>query len=139
MIREMHKTDLAALQKVYLDARVATFYWHDPDEFKLTDFESSTEDEWVLVAEIDGEIVGFSSVSEGCFLHNLFVLPTAQGKGVGNKLLAACFAGKLNKPARLKCTVRNTTACGFYEANGWVVEQANVEHEFDPYNLYLMA
>lgn len=137
IIREMQRGDLAALQKLYQLCRIATFDWHPPDEFKLEDFEKSTEGEWVLVAENNGEIVGFSSVSEGCFLHNLFIVSSAQGEGVGKALLAACFAGKLNKPARLKCTVQNTNACGFYEANGWVIEQANVDNEFDPYHLFV--
>lgn len=132
----MIAADLPALQKIYLEARIDTFDWLSPDQFKREDFEKSTEGEWVLVAELDGEIVGFSSVSENNFLHNLFVNNAHHGKGLGKALLAACFAGKLNKPARLKCIVRNTKACAFYEANGWSIEQANVEYAPDPYHLY---
>lgn len=134
-IREMTATDTPALQKLYLDARVDTFHWLPDGSFKLEDFDESTEGEWILVAEMDGQIVGFSSVGSEHFLHNLFVAPAAQGKNVGKQLLVACFAGKLNKPARLKCTVRNTKACGFYAANGWEIEQANVAHDPDPYHL----
>lgn len=137
-IREMTRADRPALQQIYLDARVETFHWWPDGSFKLEDFDESTEGEWVLVAEMQGKIVGFSSVWEDHFLHNLFVAATAQSKGVGQQLIAACFEGKLNKPARLKCTVKNTKACGFYEANGWEIEEANVANDPDPYHLYIL-
>lgn len=137
--REMLPSDLAALQKIYQKCRIETFDWWPADAFKHEDFEKSTQGEWVLVAELNGEIVGFASGGSEHFLHNLFVSPTAQGKGVGKQLIAACFADKLTKPARLKCTVRNTNACAFYEANGWVIEEANVAYDPDPYHLYLFT
>ena len=137
-IREMTASDRPALQQIYLDARVETFHWWPEGTFKLEDFEASTEGEWVLVAEVEGEIIGFSSVGGEHFLHNLFISPSKQGKGVAKQLLAACFEGKLNKPARLKCTVRNTKACGFYEANGWQIEEADVAHDPDPYHLFVL-
>jgi GNAT superfamily N-acetyltransferase len=48
------------------------------------------------VAEIDGEIVGFSnsvihpgtwSTGPACYLEDLFVDPTARGKGIGRALI----------------------------------------------------
>ncbi|MBL1420239.1 MAG: GNAT family N-acetyltransferase [Alphaproteobacteria bacterium] len=132
-IREMAASDTRALQQIYLDARVETFHWWPAGSFKLEDFEKSR----VLVAELEGKMVGFSSSGDEHFLHNLFVAPAAQGKGIGKQLLAACFASKLNKPVRLKCTVRNTKACAFYEANGWEIEAANVANDPDPYHLYI--
>lgn len=137
-IREMTRADIPALQRVYLDARVETFYWWPDDSFKLEDFDKSIEDEWVLVAEMESRIVGFSSVGGNHFLHNLFVASAAQGMGVGKQLLAACFEGKLNKSARLKCVVRNTKACGFYIANGWEIEEANVADDPDSYHLFVL-
>lgn len=137
IIREMVASDLASVQQLYLTCCIATFNWRSPDEFKLEDFNKTTKGEWFLVAEQDGEIIGFSSVWEDHFLHNLFVAPSAHGQGIGTKLLAACFAGKLNTPARLKCVVRNTKACSFYEAKGWVIDEANVEDDPDNYHLYV--
>lgn len=137
-IREMNSADIAVLQKIYLEARIATFYWWPDGLFKLEDFDKSTEGEWVLVAEMEGKIVGFSSVGGDNFLHNLFVAPAAQGLGVGKQLLAACFEGKLTKPARLKCVVKNTKACDFYEANGWEIDEANVADDPDPYHLFVL-
>lgn len=72
-IREMTLADIPALKKIYLDARVDAFYWWPDGSFKLDDFDESTEGEWVLVAELDGKIVGFSSSGSDYFLHNFFV------------------------------------------------------------------
>ncbi|MCJ8322400.1 MAG: GNAT family N-acetyltransferase [Rhizobiales bacterium] len=136
--------DVDALQQLYMAARIATFDWLPPKLFKLEDLQKSIEGEWVFVAIIDGEIAGFCSIwlIEN-FIHNLFVAPNSQGGNIGKSLINYAFAHGLKKPARLKCTVKNTNACGFYTANGWVVEQANVENNNDlsddPYHLFVLT
>lgn len=138
-IRDMLPRDLVVLREIYLAGRIAVYGEVLADGFLLEDFDKSTEDEWVLVAEMDGEVVGFSSVSGDDFLHNLFVVQGQHGRGVGKQLLAACFAGKLNKPARLKCLAENSQAIGFYEVNGWVIVEADVDDPMGAYHLMVIS
>ena len=90
------------------------------------------------MAEDDSRVVGFSSVwLQDNFIHHLFVDPTQQGRGIGKMLLEACLNGKLCKPARLKCVVRNQQACEFYERLGWRVESTTEDGPMGPYHSYL--
>lgn len=127
-IREMSAKDEPALAALFLQCRRHTFFWVQKDFFSLSDFKKEIEGEWVIVAEQNSKIVGFASIwVQDNFLHHLYVSPNAQGKGIGPQLLEACFRGKLKKPARLKCVIRNTKACQFYEHLGWKIEMTNPE------------
>lgn len=106
--------------------------------FQFKDFAVDTEGERVIVADRGGDIVGFASVwTEGSFLHNLFVERNAQGVGIGRQLLHACLEMGLKKPARLKCVVKNRTACEFYERMGWRNESTSDEGPLGPYHVYI--
>jgi len=138
-IREMKPADKRSLQKNYLECRKKTFDWLDPASFGLADFDKDTEGEWLLVAEDDSRVVGFSPVwVEDNFLHHLFVNPAFQSQGIGKTLLKACLDQKLKRPARLKCVVRNRMACNFYEKTGWVVESTSATGPMGPYHNYLL-
>ncbi|WP_274629483.1 GNAT family N-acetyltransferase [Arvimicrobium flavum] len=77
-----------------------------------------------IVAEIEGEIVGFATVlpAEAAFqaeLEDLFVAPEAWRKGVGRKLLAEaeCRASAIG--ARTLLVVAGERARPFYGASGY--------------------
>jgi N-acetylglutamate synthase-like GNAT family acetyltransferase len=56
----------------------------------LEDFEDTVRDAQVHVAELDGRVVGVAVLKitdEGFYLDNVAVRPSAQGAGVGRKLL----------------------------------------------------
>lgn len=136
-IREMQSTDLDQLRHLYKDVRQRTFDWMPEDSFHLHDFDKDTEGEWILVAEINNQIIGFAAVwVQDAFLHHLFLRPTHQRQGVGRKLLDACFAGQLRQPARLKCVIRNTPACRFYEKQGWLIESESLTGPMGSYRVY---
>lgn len=137
IIRDMEAADLPALRIIYLEARIKAFNWWNPDDIKLAEFDASTEGETVYVADSGHGIVGFISMRESNFIHNLFIDVNQQSKGVGKALIQYAFENFLKKPVRLKCTVRNTGGVGFYLANGWQIEQADVEHDPDPYHLFV--
>lgn len=120
-VRPFEPQDLAALRRLFLQARTATFTWLDATTFQLHDFDLHTLGERVLVALLDGEPVGFASIWEpDSFLHNLFIAPAAQRRGVGAALLAAC-AAYFTQPPTLKCLKANANALAFYERMGWRV------------------
>lgn len=139
LIREASQADHSELEQIYLECRRSTFNWVDPKSFNLSDFKRDTEGEWILVAERAGKIIGFSSVwVQDNFLHHLYVHPKAQGKGVGRSLLDACFKGNLQRPARLKCVIKNLRACEFYEALGWTKESTTTtDAELGSYYTYV--
>jgi len=76
--------------------------------------------EWMLVAEIDGRVVGYAAVS-GNHVENLYVDPAVQGQGVGRGLLAA-VEERLVGPITLRCLLVNTRARSLYERCGFTVD-----------------
>jgi GNAT superfamily N-acetyltransferase len=88
----------------------------------------------VIVAEVDGLIVGFSAVKAG-WLDHLYVVPEWQGRGVGGALLGRAMrehAAGLS----LWAFVANHRAIAFYARAGFVEVlrtdgSANEEHEPD--------
>lgn len=88
----------------------------------------------VLVAEQDGELLGFAAVTQASpmsahagvlVVNGLGVAPAAQGAGVGRALIEAAVEQARARGAR-KLTLRvlgsNTRALALYERAGFVVE-----------------
>ena len=106
--------------RIFLDARRKAFPWQPADRFGLDDYYDCVEDELVIVAEVDGEVVGFVSIDQPeRFIHNLFIDPAWQQRGIGTVLLREALA-ELRGTAQLTCAARNAAARAFYEHNGWV-------------------
>ena len=97
--------------------------------------------EWTIVAADAADILGYASVT-GCHLENLFIDPTAQGRGVGAALLAE-FEAQLRgtfDTATLRCLHANRNARRFYERHGYEVRETQtvVLHDH-PLPAWLMA
>ncbi|HYH19506.1 MAG TPA: GNAT family N-acetyltransferase [Azospirillum sp.] len=106
--------------RIFLDGRRRAFPWQPAERFGLDDYYDCVEDETVLVAEVDGRVVGFVSIDRPQrVVHNLFIDPDWQNRGIGTALLREALAS-LNGPAELTCAARNAAARAFYEHNGWV-------------------
>jgi len=118
-IRAASELDYPELRYIYLESRRKSFHWADSDEMALEDFDKDTIEEYILLAEENGQIIGFASLYlPDNFIHNLFIHPDYSGKGAGRQLLQASIE-KMNKPIRLKCVSENHKAMKFYEKNGW--------------------
>ncbi|HRE83771.1 MAG TPA: GNAT family N-acetyltransferase [Opitutaceae bacterium] len=113
--------DQAALSRLFVEVRRATFTWRDPHAFSEADFEEQTLGESVWLAEgASGEILGFISIWEpDAFIHHLYVLPAYQRQGIGRALLNHTRRW-LPLPHRLKCLELNSRALRFYRQEGWV-------------------
>lgn len=75
------------------------------------------EAELRLVAEIDGQIVGFAA-SNSTHLEMLFVDPSAQGRNIGLHLLSA-FEQHQEDDVTLNVLTLNPRARAFYERHGY--------------------
>ena len=126
-IRELTASDRDAVRAVFVASRDAAFVWNPPGSHRLEDFDAATAGEVVLVARIDGAPVGFASVwVPDSFLHNLFVHPAFQRRGVGSALLEACTP-HFSATATLKCLRQNRSALRFYRARGWSVRSKGAD------------
>ncbi|MFD2262446.1 GNAT family N-acetyltransferase [Lacibacterium aquatile] len=121
-LRHAVPTDADRCAEIYLASRRATFTWVEPERFQLADYAESIKGEEVWVAELDGEVRAFASFFlPESFLHNLFVMPGWQRRGLGQALL-----GQVQRicppPVRLKCLANNISARMFYQSMGWTEE-----------------
>jgi GNAT superfamily N-acetyltransferase len=136
-IRKLHLADIPAAALVHRIAFDERLPWiaglHTPDEDR--DFWSVHvfRDCVVWGAEEEGALVGVIAFRED-WIDQLYVLPRAQGRGVGNRLLDV--AKSAFPQLSLWTFQRNASARRFYEAHGFVaVDQtdgaANEEREPD--------
>ncbi|WP_053374464.1 GNAT family N-acetyltransferase [Paenibacillus sp. FJAT-27812] len=131
-IRAATETDYPALRHIFLESRRKSFVWANNKEMALEDFDRQTIEEYIILAEEDGHMLGFASLYlPENFIHHLFVHPQFARKGAGSKLLQAAIA-KMNKPMTLKCVSQNQIAMQFYEKHGWkkVVEEGSPEEKY---------
>ncbi|WP_039058650.1 GNAT family N-acetyltransferase [Enterobacter sp. Bisph1] len=131
IIRRFQESDRPFLRTLYLSARKASWHWLDSSDWRLEDFDADTLDETVWVAEENGHRLGFASVYDNDnFLHNLFVDPDCQGKGVGSALLKK-VQSTFTSTGALKCLAQNKAAMAFYQRHGWHIEAQGVSPEGD--------
>jgi ribosomal protein S18 acetylase RimI-like enzyme len=134
-IRKARYTDISQLEILFQLTNRSTFVSRPKDDFQIGDYQKSTAEDDVWVAEKDEIIVGFvSTYPAENFVHNLFVHPDYQTQGIGTQLLHIAEAN-LGRPMTLKIAMDNLKACGFYEKYNWY--KASQYDDIDkPYLLY---
>lgn len=136
IVRPYQEADRPFLRTLYLAARKQAWPWLESSGWQLEDFDRAVLGETVLVAEEEGRPVGFASLFEAeNFLHNLFVAPEAQGRGIGLALLKAAQATFTHTGA-LKCLVKNERALRFYQRHGWETISRGTAPKGDYYLLH---
>lgn len=105
LVRASHDDDLPAIQAIYTPAVLdgtASFELEPPDLAEMTRRRATLIADGFpyLVAEIDGEIVGYAYAGQYrprpayryAVEDSIYIAPESQGKGVGKALLAALIA-----------------------------------------------
>jgi GNAT superfamily N-acetyltransferase len=137
MIRSVTQADLAAVRHVLAttwhatydaifgdqQVEVITAAWHSTEALES---QRLVPDAAFLVVELEGHIVGTAFARPGAddciLLRRMYILPHAQGRGIGRQMLAACLAAfPRARAARLEVEPRNARAIAFYERAGFRV------------------
>ncbi|MFB9769085.1 GNAT family N-acetyltransferase [Lactiplantibacillus modestisalitolerans] len=122
-IRPATPADQAALAAIYLTDRQQDFPWVANPQ--LADFERDSRGEFVLVAWLDGQRVGFCSFYQlANFIHLLFVDPGYRHLQVGARLLEE-VRQYATAPITLKCVMANEAALRFYAQVGFQIVAAD--------------
>ena len=120
-IRQGTGDDGIKVASIHVAARREAMPWlpevHSTQEVQVY-FSHLLDSQECWVAEIDGEVVGFSVLKDG-WLDHLYVAPKFQNLGAGSKLLELA---KMRFPARLELWAfqGNHRAREFYAKNGFV-------------------
>ncbi|GKT03812.1 GNAT family N-acetyltransferase [Furfurilactobacillus sp. WILCCON 0119] len=111
-IRPATVADYPRLEQIYLVARQRAFPWvHQP---RLTDFDRDSRGELILVAELNQQVVGFTSFYRlASFIHLLFVDPAFHHQHVGTALIGG-LRTIATEPLQLKVVIQNEAARAFY-------------------------
>ena len=118
-VRDIAAGEQTRCARIYHDA------WNSalpgkPRVISSADLESETQGERMFVGVLDKEVAGFVSLWEpDCFIHHLYVDPSAQRSGLGRALIARVEALVGHQPITLKCQLANTGAMRFYAALGF--------------------
>lgn len=122
-VRPAAAEDALAVAEVYLRSFTAAMpsvqRAHPDDEVRTWVRDVLVRGGSVVVAEADGQVVGFVALSDG-WVEQLYVDPSHQGQGIGAQLLALA---KDRQPDGLQLWTFqvNEQAQRFYEQHGFVV------------------
>lgn len=137
-LRPARPDDADAIATIHTEARRAAMPWlptpHTLDETRHWIAALVLPRQVVWVAEREGRVAGVAAL-DGTTLEQLYVLPAAQGQGVGGALLAKMQA-LAGDELELWTFQRNAAARAFYERRGFVAVEfgdgsGNEEHEPD--------
>lgn len=84
----------------------------------------------IIVAELDGDLVGAVGANDQGHIWMLYVLPEHQGLGIGSALYNAAIESlrKIGtRKAVLEVLAANESAVAFYRTRGWVPEGRRTE------------
>jgi len=131
MIRPFTPTDMDAVLDLWLEASniahafAGTGFWEQHLDAMRHQYLPAAET-WVYQDDQSNQILGFVSLHENT-LPAIFVAPGAQGKGIGQQLIARAKA--LREQLTLNVYSKNTRSIRFYQQCGFVITADDTEPE----------
>jgi GNAT superfamily N-acetyltransferase len=120
--REATLADLPAISKVRMS--VVENVLSDPSKVTNEDYVAYiTETGKGWVAELDGDIIGFSMANRSGLIWALFLRPGYEARGIGRNLLDLCtsWLRQVGVDRAFLDTAPGTRAEEFYRRRGWTV------------------
>ena len=130
-IRVAEEKDAAALVEIYsyyVEKTAITFEYETPSTEEFTERIHNIKEKYpYIVAEENGEILGFADMDGAGYLDRLYVHKDHQGRGVATAL---CSALEAACPVKNFTTHASLTARPFFESRGYQVlrRQTVVRH-----------
>ena len=141
MLRRLELSDMEQAARVHRAAFDAALPWlaglHTPDEDRWFYRERVFRECEIWGASIGDALIGIIAFRKG-WIEQLYVLPDAQGQGVGSRLLD--IAKRASDRLQLWTFQRNTDARQFYERHGFILADESDgarNEEKEPDVLYL--
>ena len=124
----MRASDVPTVQRIHAAATKSSYggvlTWLEPIlEDPATPLEPA---DWTLCAVDDADddrVLGYVAVTAR-HIENLYIDPSAQGRGIGAQLLAAVAERVAERPLTLRCLHVNPEARRFYERHGYAVARS---------------
>jgi L-amino acid N-acyltransferase YncA len=99
-LRAMTAADWPAVERIWLEGIATGHATFETETPTWEEFDASRLPEHRLVAEVEGEVVGWAALSpvsrrpcyEGVAEHSVYVAESARGRGIGRALLEALLA-----------------------------------------------
>jgi len=145
VLRKAIQSDAPAITKVYLTSRKELLAFaplvHSDESVHQWIRDILIPADQVTVAEENGTIIGMMVLSKQNnigWIEQLYLLPTATGKGIGSLFVAAAKA-TLGSPIRLHTFQENINAKHFYERHGFrliALSDGSTNEEHCPDALY---
>lgn len=123
LVRPFKDSDQSTLAEMYCRLNTETFTWMPARSFSIEDFNKDTMGEDILVASLNGRLLGFVSVlSAESLIHHLYVDSKTQGQGLGKLLLDSGIQFINKNPVYLNCRAKNERALNFYKKYGFKID-----------------
>lgn len=126
MIRELRKTDINRVAKIWLDTNINAHYFISAQYWK-SNFELVKElllQATVYIYEDNQEIQGFIGLNDE-YIEGIFVSDEMQSQGIG-KILLNYAKDKRNK-LLLNVYQKNTQAISFYKREGFEIQYSGLD------------
>ncbi|GAB4092331.1 GNAT family N-acetyltransferase [Flaviaesturariibacter terrae] len=120
-ISELYRGTITAINSRDYDARQVAVWAGRAD--RTASLLSRIEEQYFLVAEEDGQLTGFGSITAGGFLDMLFVHKDHQGQGIANALVDMLESYAIRHDALFLTADVSITARPFFEKKGFELQQ----------------